>query len=99
MAPSVLSPTEDYHLSHEALESTDHALSVQIDHGVAKAKELIGAALKGRVEAIDQDTCSVGDEDAFFVADLGEVYRQHIRWKKHLGRVKPHYGTSKLHTN
>jgi ornithine decarboxylase len=36
----------------------------------------------------------VGEEDAFFVADLGEVYRQHLRWKKNLGRVKPHYGKS-----
>ena len=23
--------------------------------------------------------------------DLGDVYRQHMRWKKHLKRVTPHY--------
>jgi hypothetical protein len=26
------------------------------------------------------------------VADLGEVYRQHLRWKRNLPRVKPFYG-------
>ena len=62
------------------------------NHSFHNAKQLIGDALKNRVESIDQDTCGVGEEDAFFVADLGEVYRQHIRWKKNLGRVKPHYG-------
>jgi ornithine decarboxylase len=28
------------------------------------------------------------------VADLGEVYRQHLRWKLNLPRVKPFYGTT-----
>ena len=31
-------------------------------------------------------------EDAFYVADMGEVYRQHLRWKMNLARVKPFYG-------
>lgn len=30
-------------------------------------------------------------EDALFVADLGEVYRQHLRWKALLPRVEPFY--------
>lgn len=96
MAPSALSPTETYSLSDSGIiEYIDHSdLGCQLDHGVGnlKGKQLIGDALKARVEAIDHDECGVGDEDAFFVADLGEVYRQHIRWKQHLGRVKPHYG-------
>lgn len=57
-------------------------------------KQLIGQALKQRIDAIDPENCEVGDEDAFFVADLGEVYRQHMRWKRNLSRVKPHYGMS-----
>lgn len=61
-------------------------------HGEAKGRDLIGEALRKRVAVIDQDTCEPGEEDAFFVADLGEVYRQHLRWKKNLKRVKPHYG-------
>ncbi|KAK3904975.1 pyridoxal-dependent decarboxylase [Staphylotrichum tortipilum] len=55
------------------------------------AKELIGHALRERVENIDHDYCEAGEEDTFFVADLGEVYRQHLRWKLNLPRVKPFY--------
>jgi len=60
-------------------------------HHGANPKQLIGAALKERVENIDHDVCEPGDEDTFFVADLGEVYRQHMRWKLNLPRVRPFY--------
>ncbi|KAF4120693.1 ornithine decarboxylase [Geosmithia morbida] len=62
-------------------------------HGAAiiDPKKLIGNALHQRVEAIDHEMCDPGDEDTFFVADLGEVYRQHLRWKKNLPRIKPFY--------
>ena len=63
------------------------------NHGKEYGKILTKNMLKRRVEAIDTDTCGAGDEDAFFVADMGEVYRQHLRWKMNLKRVKPHYGT------
>ncbi len=61
-------------------------------YGLNNPKQLIGKALKERVENIDHDVCEPGDEDTFFVADLGEVYRQHMRWKLNLPRVKPYYG-------
>ncbi|KAK3378341.1 pyridoxal-dependent decarboxylase [Podospora didyma] len=54
-------------------------------------KELIGNALRHRVENVDHEFCDPGEEDTFFVADLGEVYRQHLRWKLNLPRVKPFY--------
>ncbi|CAK7264876.1 Ornithine decarboxylase [Sporothrix epigloea] len=63
-------------------------------HGVShahNAQQLIGDALRQRVENIDHEFCEPGDEDTFFVADLGEVYRQQLRWKKNLPRVKPFY--------
>jgi ornithine decarboxylase len=62
------------------------------NHSVNNPKQLIGNALKERVQSIDHDICEPGDEDTFFVADLGEVYRQHMRWKLNLPRVKPFYG-------
>lgn len=62
--------------------------------GPAVAKQLIGDALARRVEAVDHELCEPGDEDTFFVADLGDVYRQHMRWKKNLPRVRPFYGMS-----
>jgi ornithine decarboxylase len=61
-------------------------------NGANVPKNIIGHALKQRVENIDNDICEAGDEDTFFVADLGEVYRQHMRWKRNLPRVKPFYG-------
>jgi ornithine decarboxylase len=65
---------------------------IDLNNGVTIPKQLIGNALKERVQDIDHDTCEAGEEDTFFVADLGEVYRQHMRWKKNLPRVKPFYG-------
>ncbi|KAL8635740.1 MAG: hypothetical protein Q9228_006799 [Teloschistes exilis] len=59
--------------------------------GVNYGKTLTQDVLKRRVGGIDTDGCNPGDEDAFFVADMGEVYRQHLRWKMNLKRVKPHY--------
>ena len=32
-------------------------------------------------------------EQAFFVADLGQVYRQHQRWKSCLPEIQPFYGS------
>lgn len=62
-----------------------------VDHGAKTAKELIGAALQQHIDNVDPHDCEPGAEDAFFVADLGEVYRQHMRWKNNLPRVTPHY--------
>jgi ornithine decarboxylase len=93
MAPSAITTTEEYQTLKDSLQSINYQTLGSVEnHGAWKSKQLIGAALKSRVEAIDHDTCDVGDEDAFFIADLGEVYRQHLRWKKNLARVKPHYG-------
>lgn len=65
------------------------------NHGHIQSKpistDLVLDLLKQRIAAIDTDTCGPGEEDAFYVADLGEVYRQHLRWKMNLGRVKPFY--------
>jgi ornithine decarboxylase len=96
MAPSLfeVSPyTENTVLDHTNRLKADNQI-VGSNDGVTNAlsKCLIGNSLRKRVESINDDTCDAGDEDAFFVADLGEVYRQHLRWNKCLDRVKPHYG-------
>jgi ornithine decarboxylase len=98
MAPSAITTTEEYQFPLKDIQSLNNYSTGSVDnHGAWKSKQLIAHALKSRVEAIDSDTCNVGEEDAFFVADLGEVYRQHLRWKKNLGRVKPHYGEFTVH--
>ena len=58
------------------------------------SKEAVFDVLRQHVAKIDVNSCQPGEEDAFYVADLGEVYRQHLRWKMNLRRVKPFYGKS-----
>ncbi|KAL4787377.1 pyridoxal-dependent decarboxylase [Aspergillus varians] len=55
------------------------------------AKDLVLNVLKKRAAEVDTDRCAPGEEDAFYVADMGEVYRQHMRWKMNLGRVRPFF--------
>lgn len=90
MAPSAIDINEQY-----APVTPKESLIEPIDQfrdGNKDAKNLVQNALRARVETIDTDICETGEEDAFYVADMGEVYRQHLRWKLNLPRVKPHYG-------
>lgn len=90
MAPSAVTTIENTYAytSHTKFENAPH-----LDlHGISAPGVLVGDALKERVENIDHESCDAGEEDAFFVADLGDVYRQHMRWKLNLPRVKPFYG-------
>lgn len=89
MAPSATTVIENINTENTILGKTPY---IHLN-GVSTPKGLIGNALIERVNIIDHQTCGVGEEDAFFVADLGEVYRQHMRWKLNLPRVKPFYGT------
>lgn len=94
MAPSAVNILEDYSFDtsstklHQANGTPTHFSA----NGHALSKQLISQALKQRIKTINQDICEPGEEDTFFVADLGDVYRQHLRWKMNLARVKPHYG-------
>ena len=91
MAPSATTITQQY-ASIDMNEKSLRVNSTVSDNGKEYGKTLTKDVLKGRIAAIDTDTCAAGDEDSFFVADMGEVYRQHLRWKMNLKRVKPHYG-------
>lgn len=62
-----------------------------------RAQSLIGQALEKHIGNINPDECEAGGEDGFFVADLGEIYRQHMRWKVNLPRIEPFYGMSQIH--
>ncbi|EMC91106.1 hypothetical protein BAUCODRAFT_127023 [Baudoinia panamericana UAMH 10762] len=93
MAPSAVHAiTEEY--ANLTIHPTYHVKPVSeeyIQDGVDKAKEVVAAALHKHIRAVDPHACEAGEEDAFFVADMGDVYRQHMRWKKNLTRVTPHY--------
>jgi ornithine decarboxylase len=90
MAPSAITVTEEQHASITL--NQECLTSVSAHCGSENARDLVLGMLKNNIAAIDTDGCEAGDEDAFFVADLGDVYRQHLRWKNLLKRVKPHYG-------
>ncbi|KAJ5610503.1 hypothetical protein N7510_007222 [Penicillium lagena] len=98
MAPTAcVSHAELCTIKQDYLNSLDHHGQVS-SHGEddllqsrLTAKELVLDVLKKRATEVDVDRCGPGEEDAFYVADMGEVYRQHLRWKMNLGRVKPFY--------
>ena len=94
MAPSATETYQEYKSNNlEKFEDyTVHADGDGSYRDAGYAKRLVERALKGKVIDVDGDTCEADEEDTFFVADLGEVYRQHLRWKLNLARVKPHYG-------
>ncbi|KIW25857.1 uncharacterized protein PV07_08994 [Cladophialophora immunda] len=96
MAPSAIA-IEEANTTVVTDNQIDKVDFVDTNHGVESdvtglaSKALIQKVLKEQIARINVDTCEPGEEDAFYVADLGEVYRQHLRWKMNLGRVKPFY--------
>ncbi|KAI8069559.1 pyridoxal-dependent decarboxylase [Gongronella butleri] len=47
--------------------------------------------VKQELDSHSRQKWETDQEDAFFVADLGEVYRQHRRWMQLLPRIEPHF--------
>lgn len=83
-------PINHHILKKRRFSENHHCLQQQ--NGVVSPKQIVGEALRQRIDAVDGDQCLPGEEDTFFVADLGEVYRQYQRWKMNLPRVRPFYG-------
>ncbi|KAG8587976.1 hypothetical protein GDO81_005836 [Engystomops pustulosus] len=50
-----------------------------------------GFMARDLMEEIINDVSQTDDRDAFFVADLGDVVKKHLRFLKALPRVKPFY--------
>jgi len=99
MAPSAFTIDQDAitTVNHNKVDFVDPHHGVESDATGFASKALVLKVLKEQIARIDIDTCEPGDEDAFYVADLGEVYRQHLRWKLNLPRVKPFYGEYASH--
>lgn len=97
MAPSTITTTYEeicdpsYFSESLNLVAPDHGFNHKKVERVP-SKDSIHDILKRETAKIDVDSCQPGEENAFYVADLGEIYRQHQRWKRNLGRVKPFYG-------
>ncbi|KAJ5734391.1 Ornithine decarboxylase [Penicillium malachiteum] len=96
MAPTACVPSTDVCALKSDITSRDnHGLisihAEELLQSQLAAKDLVLDVLKKRATEVDVDRCGPGEEDAFYVADMGEVYRQHMRWKMNLSRVKPFY--------
>ncbi|KAL4810973.1 pyridoxal-dependent decarboxylase [Aspergillus unguis] len=99
MAPTACMPAEvcttklydkhDYFVNN-SLQISNHG-EADLSQSRLAAKDLVLNVLKKRAAEVDTDQCAPGEEDAFYVADMGEVYRQHLRWKMNLGRVRPFF--------
>ena len=95
MAPSAIFTHHEETINFDKVNFIDnHHGDHESDATGLASKSLVQKVLKEQIARIDIDTCEPGEEDAFYVADMGEVYRQHLRWKMNLGRVKPFYGMS-----
>lgn len=55
-------------------------------------EELIDLAIESNISRINKRG-AVGGDESFFIADLGQIARQHKRWKQNLPNVRPYYGT------
>lgn len=92
---TVLSPPATAPPSPKSLEAVDEA---KLDHFIPSGKinpvyhGSTSRQLKASLANIDVDGCAADGENAFFIADLSEVYRQHLRWMRELPRVVPFYG-------
>ena len=54
--------------------------------------QLATFVIQARLAMLNHDSGRVEDDEPFFVADLGQVYRQHQRWTQYLPSVQPFYG-------
>src|SRR5579871_5354430 len=66
-------------------------------HARHTGRETVGRELGRRLQMFKEQQASLDVDDdtdvesSFFIADLGEVYRQFVRWKKSLPRIEPFY--------
>ncbi|CAH2355962.1 ornithine decarboxylase [[Candida] railenensis] len=97
MAPSIVQQEVPIQFDHERLysSSTNDQLnfrnSTLLKSTPVDARLTVGNALLNQVSSIDCNSCDAGEEDSFFVADIGEVGRAYKLWKDRLPNVQPFY--------
>lgn len=52
--------------------------------------DLIDLAIESHISRVEKR--SIGGDDPFFVADLGQIARQHRRWTQNMPGIRPFYG-------
>jgi ornithine decarboxylase len=62
-----------------------------VEYRKSSPDELVDLAIEGNIARIAK-RCLVGGDESFFVADIGQVIRQHRRWTQNLPGIRPYYG-------
>jgi ornithine decarboxylase len=62
-----------------------------VEYRKSSPEELVNLAIEGNIARIAKRSL-VGGDESFFVADLGQVTRQHRRWTQNLPGIRPYYG-------
>ena len=60
--------------------------------GPLSSDQLTKYVIQTRLDLLENNSCREEDDRPFFVADLGNVTRQHQRWTRNLPAFKPFYG-------
>lgn len=81
------------HLSTKLMHKLQHAKQDDLDFQSISDRS-VQEIIREQVESIDTEAPEADEENAFFVADLGEIYRQQQRWKRLLPRIEPFFGMS-----
>ncbi|KAJ5317805.1 hypothetical protein PENANT_c004G11756 [Penicillium antarcticum] len=61
-----------------------------VEYRKCSPDELVDLAIEGNIARIAKRSL-VGGDESFFVADLGQVIRQHRRWTQNLPGIRPYY--------
>ncbi|KAJ5775358.1 uncharacterized protein N7511_000369 [Penicillium nucicola] len=61
-----------------------------VEYRESSPGELVDLAIEGNIARIAKHSL-VGGDESFFVADLGQVIRQHRRWMQSLPEIRPYY--------
>lgn len=87
VVPALVQPT-----LVEVLKSRVKA-EMALDFALPQVQTLpIDQMLQARLASFDPEMEDAEADNAFYIADLGEVYRQHLRWKALLPRIEPFFG-------
>ncbi|KAG0321287.1 hypothetical protein BGZ99_004028 [Dissophora globulifera] len=85
-------------MQHTLVEVLKSRVKTQMEmNGTAKINvpevhtRSVSDMLEARLAAFDPESGDAEAENAFYVADLGEVYRQHLRWKTLMPRIEPFF--------
>lgn len=54
-------------------------------------EELVDLAIESHIARVNKRSLS-GDDVSFFIADLGQITRQHHLWMQNLPDIQPYYG-------